>query len=137
MDYKFAVLALVLGVAVAAPQYGYEPPAAPSSLYETPAESVQEPVQLYEAPSENLLVAEPQNLVQNIVSPPQPMEGMPYDFEWGVEDGESGNTFSHVENSDGQTMQGEYRVLLPDGRTQVVKFFDNGEGFNADVTYQK
>lgn len=47
------------------------------------------------------------------------MEGMPYDFEWGVQDQDSGNAFSHVENSDGQTMQGEYRVLLPDGRTQV------------------
>ena len=47
------------------------------------------------------------------------MEGMPYDFNWGVEDEESGNSFSHVENSDGQTTQGEYRVLLPDGRVQV------------------
>ncbi|XP_069983686.1 cuticle protein 18.6 isoform X1 [Penaeus vannamei] len=141
MDYKFAVLALVLGVAAAAPQYGYEIPTAPTSLYETPAESVQEPVQLYEAPRDNVLIAEPQNIVPKIVSPvsapPAPMEGMPYDFEWGVQDQDSGNAFSHVENSDGQTMQGEYRVLLPDGRTQVVKFFDNGEGFNADVTYEK
>ena len=47
------------------------------------------------------------------------MEGMPYDFQYGVQDPESGNTFSHVENSDGRTTQGEYRVLLPDGRTQV------------------
>lgn len=63
------------------------------------------------------------------------MEGMPYDFEWGVQDQGSGNAFSHVENSDGRTTQGEYRVLLPDGRTQVVTFYDNGGGFNADVTY--
>ncbi|XP_047499065.1 cuticle protein 8-like [Penaeus chinensis] len=137
MAYKFAALAFVVGVALAAPQYDYEPPAAPSSLYETPAESVQEPVQLYEAPSENILVAEPQNLVPDVVSPPQPMEGMPYEFQWGVEDGESSNAFSHVESSDGQTTQGEYRVLLPDGRTQVVRFFDNGNGFNAEVTYEK
>ncbi|MPC62959.1 Pro-resilin [Portunus trituberculatus] len=68
---------------------------------------------------------------------PQQHEGMPYDFQWGVQDEDSGNTFSHVENSDGQTTQGEYRVLLPDGRTQVVKFFDNGDGYNAEVTYEK
>ncbi|KAK7083597.1 hypothetical protein SK128_014362 [Halocaridina rubra] len=154
---KFVVfVGMVVGMALAAPQYNYEPPAAPSTLYETPAqsvqqpvqepvqlyetpeESVQEPVQLYEAPSDNnLLLAEPQNLVPDVVSAPAPMEGMPYDFTWGVEDVESGNSFSHVENSDGQTTQGEYRVLLPDGRTQVVKFFDNGDGFNAEVTYEK
>ena len=47
------------------------------------------------------------------------MEGMPYDFTYGVEDDESGNKYSHVESSDGKITQGEYRVLLPDGRTQV------------------
>ena len=46
-------------------------------------------------------------------------EGMPYELDWGVDDEESGNSYSHVESSDGQTTQGEYRVLLPDGRTQV------------------
>ncbi|XP_037789411.1 cuticle protein 8-like [Penaeus monodon] len=117
MAAKIVFLAAMVGLIVAAPQYNYEPPQAPSSLYETP------------------LVAEPQNLVPAVVSPP--MQGMPYDFTWGVEDGDSGNAFSHVENSDGQTTQGEYRVLLPDGRTQVVKFYDNGDGFNAEVTYEK
>ncbi|KAG7168181.1 Pro-resilin-like 96, partial [Homarus americanus] len=130
------VAAVMVGLVVAAPQYDYEPPQAPSSLYETPAESVQEPVQLYEAPSNNVLIAQPQNLVPDVVSPPQ-MEGMPYDFQWGVEDQDSGNAFSHVENSDGSTTQGEYRVLMPDGRTQVVRFFDNGGGFNAEVTYER
>ncbi|XP_042223291.1 pro-resilin-like [Homarus americanus] len=136
MAYKVVVAAVMVGLVVAAPQYDYEPPQAPSSLYETPAESVQEPVQLYEAPSNNVLIAQPQNLVPDVVSPPQ-MEGMPYDFQWGVEDQDSGNAFSHVENSDGSTTQGEYRVLMPDGRTQVVRFFDNGGGFNAEVTYER
>ncbi|XP_037788693.1 cuticle protein 8-like [Penaeus monodon] len=117
MTAKIIFLAAMVGLIAAAPQYNYEPPQAPSSLYETP------------------LDAEPQNLVPAVVSPP--MQGMPYDFTWGVEDGDSGNAFSHVENSDGQTTQGEYRVLLPDGRTQVVKFYDNGDGFNAEVTYEK
>ncbi|XP_042891660.1 pro-resilin-like [Penaeus japonicus] len=69
--------------------------------------------------------------------PITPLGLMPYDFTWGVEDGESGNAFTHLENSDGNTMQGEYRVLLPDGRTQVVSFHDNGAGFEAEVTYEK
>lgn len=52
-------------------------------------------------------------------APQPPKEGMPYDFTWDVDDGDSGNFFSHVESSDGRTTQGEYQVLLPDGRTQV------------------
>ncbi|XP_053638577.1 pro-resilin-like [Cherax quadricarinatus] len=108
----------------------------PQQLYGAPSDTVKEPQQLYEAPSDTVLEAQPQNIVPQSVSPP-PMEGMPYDFEWGVQDLDSGNTFSHVENSDGSITQGEYRVLMPDGRTQVVKFFDNGGGFNAEVTYEK
>ena len=64
-------------------------------------------------------------------------EGMPYELEWGVDDEESGNSYSHVESSDGDVTRGEYRVLLPDGRTQVVTFFDDGNGYNAEVTYEK
>ncbi|XP_047499151.1 pro-resilin-like [Penaeus chinensis] len=76
-------------------------------------------------------------LTPNPPKPRKPLDLMPYDFTWGVEDGDSGNTFTHVENSDGETMQGEYRVLLPDGRTQVVSFHDFGGGFEAQVTYEK
>ncbi|XP_064078615.1 pro-resilin-like [Macrobrachium nipponense] len=83
-------------------------------------------------PQPTYLAPEPSNRVDQVA-----MEGMPYDFTWGVEDSDSGNAFSHVENSDGQRTQGEYRVLLPDGRTQVVTFYDNGDGFNADVNYEK
>merc|ERR1711970_522295 len=133
MFCKVAVFSALVVCVLSAPQYEYEEP---NSLYETPAESVQEPVQLYEQP----IQAEPQNIVEEIVAPPpadEPAMLMPYDFDWGVADEESGNQFSHVETSDGQSVQGEYRVLLPDGRTQVVKFFDDGNGFNAEVTYEK
>ncbi|KAK4315456.1 hypothetical protein Pmani_013372 [Petrolisthes manimaculis] len=92
----------------------------------------------YQPPQQSYLAPQPSDRVDRVtVAPQPPMEGMPYDFTWGVDDTNSGNSFSHVENSDGQTTQGEYRVLLPDGRTQVVKFFDNGDGYNAEVTYEK
>lgn len=64
------------------------------------------------------------------------MMGMPYDFDWQIEDPENGNVFSHVETSDGTVTQGEYRVLLPDGRLQIVQFVDRGNGFEAKVTYE-
>nr|XP_045603773.1 pro-resilin-like [Procambarus clarkii] len=152
------MVAAMVGVVVGAPQYGYVPPQSPStlyetpqkpptslyetpqkppsSLYETPEETAPEPERLYQAPSDNILIAQSQNIVPRVVDPPK-QEGMPYDFQWDVQDPDSGNAFSHVENSDGRTTQGEYRVLMPDGRTQVVKFFDNGDGFNAEVTYEK
>ncbi|CAL4140333.1 unnamed protein product [Meganyctiphanes norvegica] len=131
MALKVVVCVLLMGVALGLPQYNYDPP---QTLYETPAESVQEPVQLYETP----IVAQPQNIDPVVVpAPSEPMPQMPYEFDFGVADEESGNQFSHVENNDGQVTRGEYRVLLPDGRTQVVKFFDDGNGFNAEVTYEK
>lgn len=61
---------------------------------------------------------------------------MPYEFEWDVNDLETGNVYSHVESSDGTVAMGEYRVLLPDGRLQVVQFIDRGRGYEATVTYQ-
>ncbi|XP_042875019.1 uncharacterized protein LOC122255172 [Penaeus japonicus] len=114
----------LLTAATAAPQYNYDPPSVPSGLYDLPADpsevdpSASDPVEvaLPDDPGLDTAAQDPRPVV---VRPTQEMEGMPYDFTWGVEDGESGNAFSHVENSDGQTTQGEYRVLLPDGRTQV------------------
>lgn len=49
---------------VAAPQYSYEPPAEPSSLYEIPAQSVDQPDKEYLPP----LDAQPQNIVPNVVT---------------------------------------------------------------------
>ena len=62
--------------------------------------------------------------------------GMPYDFDWGVNDIENGNVYSHSEQSDGTVATGEYRVLLPDGRLQIVSFVDRGNGYEATVTYE-
>ena len=41
---------------------------------------------------------------------------MPYKFEWEVKDEKSGNDYEHKQESDGNVVNGFYRVLLPDGR---------------------
>ncbi|XP_068230871.1 pro-resilin-like isoform X2 [Palaemon carinicauda] len=67
---------------------------------------------------------------------PSQMKGMPYEFEWSVNDVDNNLLYSHQESSDGAVAQGEYRVLLPDGRLQIVTFEDRGQGYQAQVTYQ-
>lgn len=58
--------------------------------------------------------------------------GMPFDFAYSVN--EDGNDYSHNAKSDGDVTHGEYRIALPDGRTQIVKYTaDWKNGFNAEV----
>ena len=62
--------------------------------------------------------------------------GVPYSFNWAVDEPYYGNHYGHQEESDGVVTQGEYRVLLPDGRTQIVTYSVEGDsGFQATVTY--
>ncbi|XP_071534970.1 larval cuticle protein A2B-like [Panulirus ornatus] len=72
--------------------------------------------------------------------PPPPSykePGMPYEFAYAVKDDYSGNDFAHDEKSDGTVTSGSYRVLLPDGRTQIVTFTaDHTNGYVAEVTYE-
>ena len=60
---------------------------------------------------------------------------MPYSFDWSVKDEPSYNDYAHQEKSDGKTVSGSYRVLLPDGRVQTVTYKDDGYGYVADVQY--
>ncbi|CRL05348.1 CLUMA_CG018252, isoform A [Clunio marinus] len=63
--------------------------------------------------------------------------GMPFDFNYAVSDSETANNHNHNANSDGDVTQGEYRVQLPDGRTQVVRYTaDWKNGYNAEVSYE-
>ncbi|XP_068247454.1 pro-resilin-like [Palaemon carinicauda] len=63
-------------------------------------------------------------------------EGMPFDFGYAVKDDASGLDFGHNSNSDGQFTTGEYRVALPDGRTQIVTYaVDRHGGYQATVEY--
>lgn len=62
--------------------------------------------------------------------------GMPFDFNYAVKDDYYGNDYSHNAVSDGDVTRGEYRILLPDGRTQIVRYTaDWKNGFNAQVYY--
>lgn len=60
---------------------------------------------------------------------------MPFEFSYAVN--EDDNNYNHNAISDGDVTRGEYRVALPDGRTQIVKYTaDWKNGFNAEVTYE-
>jgi len=63
--------------------------------------------------------------------------GKPYKFDYGVRDDYSGANYGHSEASDGDAITGSYKVLLPDGRVQTVRYVaDHKNGFQAEVTYE-
>ncbi|XP_042880420.1 pro-resilin-like [Penaeus japonicus] len=60
-----------------------------------------------------------------------------YNFGYEVVDPDSGNDFGHSETRNGDNTSGQFRVLLPDGRVQVVTYTVNGDsGYIAQVSYQ-
>ncbi|XP_064118887.1 pro-resilin-like [Macrobrachium nipponense] len=62
---------------------------------------------------------------------------MPFNFDYAVKDHYKGLDFGHNSNSDGNLVTGEYRVLLPDGRTQIVTYTaDHYKGYQAEVRYE-
>ncbi|CAG0888929.1 unnamed protein product [Cyprideis torosa] len=59
-----------------------------------------------------------------------------YKYEWAVKDDYSGNDYAAAESRDGYNTEGNYRVLLPDGRVQTVTYTVQGDaGYVADVQY--
>merc|ERR1711997_603387 len=61
----------------------------------------------------------------------------PYSFAYEVIDPNGGNAYGHRESSDGVVVEGEYRVVLPDTRTQIVTYTSSAEtGYVAEVRYE-
>ncbi|XP_046400256.1 uncharacterized protein LOC124166666 isoform X2 [Ischnura elegans] len=59
-----------------------------------------------------------------------------YMFHYVVHDaGGSGDDFSHAQAHDSGATTGEYRVRLPDGRLQVVRYTADRNGYKAKVMY--
>ncbi|KAK4327952.1 hypothetical protein Pmani_001613 [Petrolisthes manimaculis] len=81
-------------------------------------------------------------VVTAVLSVPQfardPHTSVPrYEFGYEVNAPEYGNDFAHAERRDGPDTSGQYRVLLPDGRIQVVTYTVSGDsGYVAEVSYQ-
>jgi len=62
---------------------------------------------------------------------------MPYSFAYAVKDDPSYNDYGHQESSDGKVVSGSYRVLLPDGRNQIVTYtVSSDSGYVAKVRYE-
>merc|ERR1712142_657937 len=62
----------------------------------------------------------------------------PYSFAYEVVDPAGGNAYGHRETSSGKgCVDGEYRVVLPDTRTQIVKYSVCPDtGYVAEVSYE-
>eukprot|EP00095_Tigriopus_kingsejongensis_P001602 snap_masked-scaffold317_size209118-processed-gene-1.17 protein:Tk01602 transcript:snap_masked-scaffold317_size209118-processed-gene-1.17-mRNA-1 annotation:"hypothetical protein DAPPUDRAFT_318118" len=61
-----------------------------------------------------------------------------YQYQYAVADEYSQANFGQSEARDGYVTNGEYRVNLPDGRTQIVTYTvqDGASGYVADVRYE-
>uniref|UniRef100_A0A1B0F099 Uncharacterized protein n=2 Tax=Phlebotomus papatasi TaxID=29031 RepID=A0A1B0F099_PHLPP len=58
-----------------------------------------------------------------------------YAFSYTVKDIVSGDDFSHTQQQKDGAVSGSYKVHLPDGRTQVVRYRADDNGYQADVSY--
>ncbi|KAJ0175690.1 hypothetical protein K1T71_008849 [Dendrolimus kikuchii] len=59
-----------------------------------------------------------------------------YQFSYEVDDEQTGTKFGHSEQRDGDLATGEYNVLLPDGRKQVVEYEADLEGYKPQIRYE-
>ncbi|XP_026744283.1 pro-resilin-like [Trichoplusia ni] len=59
-----------------------------------------------------------------------------YNFEYMVKDDQSGNDFGHRESRQGDRAEGQYYVLLPDGRKQTVQYEADQDGYKPKISYE-
>ncbi|KAG8226229.1 hypothetical protein J437_LFUL006331 [Ladona fulva] len=75
--------------------------------------------------------------------PPTPVYGEPtyedvrpsYKYSYKVKDEEAGLDFGHKEEREGYEAIGEYWVLLPDGRTMIVPYKANKQGYQPVIKF--
>ena len=88
--------------------------------------------------------SEQQANVQVAYSAPEPAASGPegnvaeqpaaYNFEYAVQDEESGNNFGQQETRDGDSTSGSYYVQMPDGRMQIVNYSVDGvSGYVVEI----
>ena len=59
-----------------------------------------------------------------------------YDFSYNVREPLYSVDMGHKEYRNGDNTRGEYSVVLPDGRRQIVTYYVNGDsGYVAEVKY--
>ncbi|KAL0124773.1 hypothetical protein PUN28_006554 [Cardiocondyla obscurior] len=59
-----------------------------------------------------------------------------YEFSYKVKDQRTGSDYSHTETRNGDRAQGEFNVLLPDGRKQIVEYEADQDGFKPQIRYE-
>ncbi|XP_049816693.1 pro-resilin-like [Schistocerca nitens] len=59
-----------------------------------------------------------------------------YEFSYSVADANTLSDFGQEESRQGESAQGQYRVLLPDGRKQIVSYQADEGGYRPTVEYQ-
>ncbi|KAK4306579.1 hypothetical protein Pmani_021628 [Petrolisthes manimaculis] len=104
------------------PSYNYKPPPPPDPL---PAPPLAPPLYL-------------PTYTYTTLPPYQPLYGPDpgFLFSYGVNDHQTGNQFAHQQSQENNATSGEYRVALPDGRTQIVRYTADENGYNAKVSYE-
>merc|ERR1712071_220617 len=95
----------------AAASYDYQPSTytAPHSAY--PAQHAYQPKPAYKHDSYDYAPAQ-------------------YNFDYAVKDDYTYVDMGHSESRDGDNTKGQYNVVLPDGRRQVVSYYDDGYSGN-------
>lgn len=53
-----------------------------------------------------------------------------------MDDSQTGTKFHHSEQRDGDVATGEYDVVLPDGRKQVVEYEAGLQGYKPQIRYE-
>merc|ERR1712117_200539 len=117
---------------------GHKPIVHAAPVYH-PAPVVHKPV-VHAAPAYHAPAPAPYHAPKPVHGYKEPAYDAPavYAYEYGVADEYSGANFGQNEKRDGYSTSGEYRVALPDGRTQIVTYgvADAYSGYVADVKYE-